>query len=114
MSDNMENMTNGGLIPIEESLWKNSDYLTTIDSRLKAIEESLKFRRENEILVANEPFLEDNSALTSTNRPRLPQDVTFLQKWCLQYVLSLPFLPSGFWFLMADNVGVYLDFFGNL
>lgn len=100
----------------EKPLKKNSDDLTNIDSRLKAIEESLKFRRENEILVANEPYnrvLEDNSALKSTNRPRLPEAVTFSQKWFLQYVLSWLFLPSGFCFLVADNVGVYLDLSRN-
>ena len=100
----------------EEPMKKNSDHLTNIDSRLKAIGESLKFRRENENSVANGPYnrvLEDNSALKSTNRPRLPQAVTFLLKWFLQYVLSWLFLPSGLCFLIADNVGVYLDLSRN-
>lgn len=100
----MEDMANWESISIEKSLAKILDHLKNTDNRLKAIEESLASQREVESLKISRSYdriSQHRNALTSTNRPHLPQGLTFFAK----VVFSIFFLLAvfAFWLLFFSN-----------
>lgn len=104
MKNSMEEMVNWESVPIQKSLAKVLDHLEDTDNRLKAIEESLTAGRESEapkITGSYDKISQHKNVLLSTDRPRLPQGLTFFAKvfFSICFVLTV----FAFWLLFFSN-----------